>query len=96
MTKRAIVVFLVGVNLILLATLILAGWRLPSAYAQGVPMASNYLMVAGEIRDGTDALYVVDLEQRRLHVFVPNNDQNNRRVVHRRFRDLEQDFRQGG
>ena len=96
MTKRAIVVLLVGVNLILLGTLILASWRLPAAHAQGVPMASNYLMVAGEIRDGTDALYVVDLQQRRLHIFVPNNDMNNRRIVHRGFRSLEQDFRAGG
>ncbi|MFQ5422645.1 MAG: hypothetical protein ACE5F9_01555 [Phycisphaerae bacterium] len=93
MSKRAIIVFLVGVNLVLLATLILASWRLPAAQAQAVPMASNYLMVAGEIRDGTDALYAFDLERRRMHVFIPNVDQNRRRVVYRGFRDLEQDFR---
>ena len=93
MNRRSIIVFLVGVNLLLLATLILTTWRLPVAEAQAVPMATNYLMVAGEIRDGTDALYVVDLPKRRLHVFIPNHDQNNRRLIYRQYRDLEYDFR---
>ncbi len=95
MRKRAILVLLLGVNLLLLATLILSSWRLPAAQAQAVPMASNYLMVAGEIRDGSDALYVVDLSRRRLHVFIPNQDQNNRRIIYRHYRDLERDFRRG-
>ncbi len=93
MNRRSIIVFLVGVNLLLLATLILTTWRLPVAEAQAVPMATNYLMVAGEIRNGTDALYVVDLPKRRLHVFIPNHDQNNRRLIYRHYRDLEYDFR---
>ncbi len=93
MNRRSIIVFLVGANLLLLATLILTSWRLPVAKAQAVPMATNYLMVAGEIRDGTDALYVVDLPKRRLHVFIPNHDQNNRRLIYRQYRDLEYDFR---
>ena len=96
MNKRASVLLLAGLNLLLLTVLILAAWRPPVAQAQAVPLAANYLMVAGEIRDGADALYVFDLAKRRMHVFVPNVDQNNRRVVYNGFRDLERDFRPGG
>jgi hypothetical protein len=93
MSKRAVIVLLAGANLLLLAVLIIGSWRLPAAHAQAVPLNSNYLMVAGEIRDGADALYVFDLSRRRMHVFVPNVDQNNRRIVYRGARDLERDFR---
>ncbi|MFH1416966.1 MAG: hypothetical protein ABII12_01580 [Planctomycetota bacterium] len=93
MTKRAVIVLLVGVNLVLLSTLILSSWQLPAAYAQAAPLGQNYLIVAGEIHDGVDALYVIDLAHRRMHVFVPNRDQNNRRVFNVGFRDLQRDFR---
>lgn len=93
MSKRGYIVLLVGVNLLLLSTLILASWRLPRAYAQAAPLGQNYAMVAGEIRDGVDALYVIDLPRRLLHVFIPNRDQNNRRIFHDGIRDLQRDFR---
>lgn len=93
MTKRTAIVLLVGVNLMLLATLILSSWHLPPAYAQAAPLGQNYMMVAAEIKDGVDALYVFDLSHRRMHVFVPNRDQNDRRLFHAGFRDLQRDFR---
>ncbi len=96
MSKRAVIVLLVGANLVLLASLILGSWRLPAAYAQAAPLGQNFIMVAGEIRDGVDALYVVDTARRRLHVFVPNRDQRNRRLFHVAYRDLQKDFRGGG
>jgi hypothetical protein len=95
MTKRAIIVLLVGVNLLLAATLILSTYRPSAAYAQAAPLGQNYLMVAGELRDGWDGLYIVDLAQRRMHVFVPNRDQNDRRLFHAGWRDLQKDFRGG-
>lgn len=93
MNKRTWIVLLVGVNLLLFGALVIVGWRLPEARAQAVPLGQNYLMVAGEIRDGVDALYIVDLPQRRMHVFVPSRDQNDRRLFHVGFRDLQRDFR---
>ena len=96
MNRRGIIILLAGANFLLLITLILASWRLPAAHAQGVPLGSSYLMVAGEIRNGSDALYVIDLANRRMHVLVPNLDRNARRLVHRDYRSLEQDFRRGG
>lgn len=93
MTKRSFIILLAGFNFILLATLLLASWRLPAAYAQAAPLGQNYAMVAGEIRDGVDALYILDLPRRRMHVFVPNRDQNNRRLIYQGSRDLQRDFR---
>jgi hypothetical protein len=95
MTKRALIVLLVGVNLVLLATLVLASWRLPAAYAQPAPLAQNYVMVSGQINDQSDALYVVDVSQRRLHAFIPNRDINNRKIFYAGYRDLQRDFRSG-
>lgn len=95
MTKRAIVVLLVGLNLLLASVLVLSSYRLPAAYAQAAPLGQNYLMVAAEIRDGVDGLYVIDLAQRRMHVFIPNRDQVNRRLLHAGWRDLQKEFRGG-
>ncbi|MBK8267918.1 MAG: hypothetical protein IPK83_06275 [Planctomycetes bacterium] len=95
MTKRALIVLLVGLNLTLAAVLILSVGSPPAAYAQAAPLGQNYAIVAGEIRDGVDALYVLDLQVRRLHVFIPTRDQNNRQLIHVGFRDLQRDFRGG-
>jgi hypothetical protein len=95
MTKRALIVLLVGVNLVLLATLILAGWHLPAAYAQAAPLGQNYVLITGQVNDNSDALYMVDVSQRRLHAFIPNRDLNNRRAFYVGFRDLQRDFRGG-
>lgn len=95
MTKQVIVVLLVGVNLLLAATLILSASHPSAAYAQAAPLGQNYVMAAAEIREGVDALYVIDLSQRRIHVFVPNRDQAVRRLFHAGWRDLQKEFRGG-
>lgn len=93
MPKRSLVILLVGVNLLLLVSLVLSSWHLPEANAMTVSPAQNFLMVAAEIRDGVDALYVIDLSQRRMHAFIPNRDQSARKLFHVGFRDLQRDFR---
>ena len=93
MTKRGIIVLLIAINFMLLSTLILMRWDPPSAYAQGVPLAHNYLMVTAEVRDNNDGLYVLDLSQRRLYVFIANRDVNDRGLFLAGARDLMRDFR---
>lgn len=93
MHRRAVVVLLVGVNVLLVACLAAMTWGPSRAYAQAAPMASNYVMVAAEISDGVDGLYVIDLASREMHVFVPNRNQNDRRLLHAGLRDLQRDFR---
>jgi hypothetical protein len=95
MAKRGVIALLAIVNLVLLLALIVTAWRPPSAYAQPTPLGQNYVMVTSEISSGLDALYILDLSQRRMHVFVPNRDVNNRRIFHMGFRDLQRDFRGG-
>jgi len=56
-------------------------------------LGQNYAMVASRIRQDMDGLYVLDLSQRRLHLFIPNRDQMNRRAVYMGYRDLQKDFR---
>lgn len=91
MSKRAIVMLLIGINAVLATTLIVAGWELPRANAQAAPLASNYLMVAGEINDDHDALVVIDLSARMMHTF--DMDRGSKQLLHIDFRDLKQDFR---
>lgn len=95
MKSRAVVVLLVAVNLLLLAVLILLNGSPPPAFAQAAPLGQNYSMVAAAIRHNLDGLYVLDLSQRRLHLFIPNRDQINRRAVYIGYRDLQKDFRGG-
>lgn len=93
MNKRALIVLLIGVNLVLLASLILLSWEPPAAYAQAAPLGQNYAVVAGEIHSGVDALYILDLSRRRMHVFIPNRDMNTRQLLYVGHRDLQRDFR---
>lgn len=95
MRKRALIVLMAGLNVCLLTALVIVTGE-PQANAQAAPMGQNYAMVCGEIRNGMDALYLIDLSRRRMHVFVPNRDQNNRRLlVSAQVRDLQRDFRGG-
>lgn len=95
MNKQSIIVLLVGVNLALLATLILISAAPPAAHAQVAPVGQNFAMVTAKFRAGVDALYVLDLSTRRLHLFVPGRDMNNRRALYVGYRDLVKDFRGG-
>ena len=95
MNRHGLIVLLVGVNLLLLATLIILNASPPPALAQAAPLGQNYAMVASRIRQDMDGLYVLDLSQRRLHLFIPNRDQVNRRAIYMGYRDLQKDFRGG-
>jgi len=95
MSKRSWITLLIGLNLVLLASLILSRGGMPAAHAQPAPLAENLLLVTGEIRDGVDALYVIDLNTRRMHVYIPNRDMNNRRIGYVGWRDLLREFRGG-
>jgi hypothetical protein len=95
MNRRGVIVLLLGANLFLLATLIILNAPPPEAFAQAAPLGQNYVMVTARIRQDMDGLYVLDLSQRRLHLFMPNRDTMNRRAVYLGYRDLQKDFRGG-
>ena len=90
-SKRSVIAALVGLNLVLLATLVLRVYAPPTAFAQRRGAAYNFVAVTCRADKNYDALYMVDLAQRRLHCFVPNRDQTGR-VVYAGVRDLGADF----
>jgi hypothetical protein len=91
MRRSTWIALLVSANLFLLTGLLLTAYTPPAAYAQGTGLAGNYLMVAGEIQDQLDALYVIDLRARTLHAFY--YDKSNKKLSYSDFRYLERDFR---
>ena len=95
MSRHALIVLLVAVNLALLATLVLVTTAPPAAHAQGAPLGQNFAMVTAQFRNGVDGLYILDLTTRRLHLFIPTRDQMNRRAIYVGYRDLVKDFRGG-
>jgi hypothetical protein len=91
MTKSTWVAVLVSVNLILLTAVVLCAYSPPAAYAQATSLAGDYLMVAGEIQDQHDALYIIDVRDRMLHVL--HFDRGRKQLFYAGSRDLERDFR---
>ncbi len=93
MTKRATIVALVGVNLLLLAALIVGSYSLPAAHAQPRSRAGDFVSVtAGVTGQSYDVLYVLDVPERTLHAFVPTIP--SRELEYAGSRNLADDFRQ--
>lgn len=91
MTKRSWIALLICANVGLLAGIVLATSMPRAAYAQATGLAGNYLLVAGELQDQYDALYMLDLKQAVLHAFY--YDRGPRRLAYAHSRSLERDFR---
>jgi hypothetical protein len=91
MRKHTWLSLLLCLNLILLTALVLCAYSPPAAYAQGTSLAGDYMVVAGEVQDQHDALYIIDLRNRLLHVLY--FERGTKRLRYAATRDLEQDFR---
>lgn len=91
MNKTAWLTFLVCLNLILLTAIVFVSTTPRAAYAQGTGLADKYMMVAGEVMDDFDALYVVDMRERTLHTFFFRKGTRN--LEYGGYRLLERDFR---
>jgi len=91
MSKTTCLALLVCVNLILLTGLVLVSYSPPAAYAQATSLAQDYMVVAGEIQDQHDAIYLVDVRSRVLHVLY--FDRGPRQLRYAGWIDLESHFR---
>ena len=92
LTKHALIVLLVGLNLFLLGVLLIGSYSLPGAYAQPQARAGDFVCVTAKVRGQSyDVYYVLDLPQRRLHAFYPASQQT-REHTHAGSRDLAADF----
>ena len=95
MSRRVILVLLTGLNLALLACLVLSTYSPPAALAQEAPRTGGYLVVAAQAEVSNDAIYVLDAVARQLHVYRTNYPHMpNQRVIITEItsRDLARDF----
>lgn len=91
-TKRAIIMLLVGVNILLLVTLFTQTASLPAAFAQAGMRPGDFACVTAKpIGQTYDVLYVFDVTERKLHAFHPIGAQS-AQLRHVGPRDLARDF----
>ncbi|HOB74081.1 MAG TPA: hypothetical protein PKG54_06095 [Phycisphaerae bacterium] len=96
MTRRVLIVLLAGLNLFLLACLVFTAYSPPSAFAQALPRAGDYLMIAAQTEADNDVLYLIDSKARRIYAFrttYPRMPGTPFRFVALAQRDLSADFR---
>jgi len=96
MSRQALIVFLVGVNLLLLGGLILSSYSLPEAKAQSVSLRGEFILVSAQAERNNDTIYLLDLARRQLHAFraqVPRLAEQPMMVRWYHSRDLVRDFR---
>ncbi len=93
LSKRGIIVALVGLNLALAAGLILCSYSPPAAYAQGMGRPGDYLMATVQIRSDIDALVVIHAPRAAMHVFRPQEQRGHIALQWVMSRDLNRDFR---
>lgn len=91
MPKNKLFTVLLCLNLILAAALVFHSLPPRTAAAQGTGLGGNFLAVTGEIQSKFDALYLMDLQNRTLHVFYFQKGSQD--LQYAGYRDLERDFR---
>lgn len=91
MPKNAVLAVLLCLNVALAVALVVLGLPPKTAVAQGTGLAGNYIAVTGEIQSKFDALYLMDLQNRALHVFYFMKGTQD--LQYAGYRDLERDFR---
>ena len=91
MQSNRILAALLCLNLVLAAVLVLHSLPPRTAAAQGTGLGGNFLAVTGEIQSEFDALYLMDLQNRTLHVFYFQKGSQD--LQYAGYRDLERDFR---
>jgi hypothetical protein len=87
--KRALIIGLVVVNVVLLAALLLATDP-PKAYGQSYRGTHDYLVATGHFQRGFDAMYVIDLARRKMCYFL--FDKTTKRMIPYAMRKLRTDF----
>ncbi len=93
MSKRTLVTALVGLNLFLLALLMISAYSLPAARAQAAGGGANYILLTGETQKDTDVLYLFDLRNRNMLVIEGRRAGQSARLVFRDARNLAADLR---
>lgn len=89
-SRSSIITALVGLNLFLLAILLIGSYSLPKAEAQSGGRAGDFVTVTAlAAGQAYDVLYVVDVPKRKMYGFIP--EPNSLDFV--AFTDLKEDFK---
>ncbi len=92
LSKRSLLVAMVGLNLFLLAVLLIGSYSLPAANAQARGGSASFVCVTAHAPgQAYEVFYLADLSERKLHSFFPTA---NHRLTHTGFVDLEREFRE--
>ncbi len=93
MSKRFCIVALVGVNLFLLALLILGTYSLPKALAQRGGRGGGFTCVTAKgAGQNYDIVYILDQGDRKLHALRPKRTGQSVKYAAVAVRDLKKDF----
>ncbi len=92
LTKRSIIVALAGLNLFLLAALVLQAAPPPAAMAQSAGRPGDFMITTCKYTDQYNAMYIIDNPGRLLHCFAPAGKSGGQ-FVHAQTRSLVNDFR---
>jgi hypothetical protein len=92
MTKRGLIVALVGLNLMLAAALLFSLDTLPAAYAQRSGRPGDFAMCTVKVQRDYDAIFVLDQTARKLHAYLPTMGKEGK-LFYVMTRDLESDIR---
>ena len=92
LTKRTLIVALLGLNLVLLAALVLSLDVLPRAQANAGGRPGDFAACTVKIHEDYDGVYIVDQTNRKLHLLTPS-PKNDGTISLVQTRDLESDFR---
>ena len=91
MNRNRLLAALVCANLVLLFCFAAFALSPRTALAQETGLAGNYLMVTGEVQEGYDVLYMIDMKSRLLHSFY--YDRTARQLQYMDRANLDKDFR---
>ena len=89
--KRLAITALVGLNLALLAGLVILSYDLPEALAQQRGGGGKYAVVTARYTGGADALYVFHTQKKVLVAIIPNQNQSGR-IESTTWRDVSGDL----
>ena len=91
-SKRALIVLLIGINVLLFVALVVGSYSLPTAYAQVSPSGSRLVCVTAKAAGRSyDVLYTVDFPTHRMYAFYPSGGRTER-LLATPPRDLPKDF----
>ena len=96
MSKHVLIMLLAGVNLFLLACVVLTAHSPPQAFAESTTNNNEYALLSAEADEGNDVIYLIDVRNQLMHALAPSSPDTAgqlQQVRHLHTRDLAQDFK---